>query len=777
MSPRTSLRARFYGQVPTHPLDGICHLGLVLLAAWTWLSLLPLVQAGTGLPYWRVALATMWLVIAAPILLAFLEQAAQRRQLFFWTALVRVLLALPGLALLFWELPPDAGAFSFTVLVVAYVHGSFLPLARSSGKAFLATFLPVLLATWSLTAPTALWWSHLLALPILPAALAIALLLQARSQDRRLRHLPLVLPDAPLDGRDLRGRALLGILCGSALLLLLLVQPARILSSFRSTASETKQLVEADPVAGQVQSLPPLDDPTAPTVPAPPARPVMPDTVPWQGHLVQESSRPWRTLFQVRSSLDHRGPFFGEDRPLYLRARSYDLILPQGLQASPEAIDVLYGTPSGAGEWSWLELQPQVALDRGVTFEWHGFPLRLPPEKARLDLAVLLHREPMLAVQVPELHWSPLGPPMTSTAEAKPFVYRWINSEEVATAGTLDQKLQAQDLPLLHDHVGLPASYVQLPADLALQPWLEAAHQELSSLPSAAAKVAAVMAHYRDYRYSRRVSEVAGLPSLLAFREAKRGYCTYFATAMALELRAAGVPCRLVAGFRLTRWSSQVQAYLGSEQEAHLWLEVPAADGRWIALETTPPGDLEQLLAQDLAAAVAARDEAKKLAEDAAAAEPTELAATADGLATTDTASGESPLPPPRGLRLHWVATLGTLLLALLIAWRLQLFLHQRMHRPEEGDASGTLLPPPMPDSWKQLLQYLRQEGLERERAETMTEFAYAVVVEGLSEARWLVPVVQRQQRFRFGDHRWTEQDEAETLALLAHLRQQEESD
>jgi hypothetical protein len=68
--------------------------------------------------------------------------------------------------------------------------------------------------------------------------------------------------------------------------------------------------------------------------------------------------------------------------------------------------------------------------------------------------------------------------------------------------------------------------------------------------------------------------------------EGKEGYCTYFATAMSVLLRAAGVPCRYVEGF--------VAEYDGSEERevrgtnAHAWVEVYFDDYGWVTFEPTP---------------------------------------------------------------------------------------------------------------------------------------------------------------------------------------------
>ncbi|MEX0716203.1 MAG: transglutaminaseTgpA domain-containing protein [Planctomycetaceae bacterium] len=67
----------------------------------------------------------------------------------------------------------------------------------------------------------------------------------------------------------------------------------------------------------------------------------------------------------------------------------------------------------------------------------------------------------------------------------------------------------------------------------------------------------------------------------------RSGHCEYYASALALMLRAAGVPARLVSGFkggsrnRFTGW------FEVEERHAHAWVEA-YVDDRWIALDATP---------------------------------------------------------------------------------------------------------------------------------------------------------------------------------------------
>lgn len=68
----------------------------------------------------------------------------------------------------------------------------------------------------------------------------------------------------------------------------------------------------------------------------------------------------------------------------------------------------------------------------------------------------------------------------------------------------------------------------------------------------------------------------------------KAGHCEYFASAMALMLRARGVPSRLVAGYRGASFNEYGGYWTVAEYRAHSWVEYfDDADG-WTRIDPTP---------------------------------------------------------------------------------------------------------------------------------------------------------------------------------------------
>jgi hypothetical protein len=780
MRKPSRLRNRLYGRVPPHRLDAVVHRSLLVLGAMAWLAAAPVLANLLGINWWRALLLPLWVAFLLPSTLLLLEAMLRRFRLGAAAGLLRTAFILPALPLWFLgEVGNQAAFLGLTLyLPLAVIHGLLLPHPRSDGKAVLAGVLPILLATLVLASAAAPPWTSWLAMPILPGSLACLLLVQARSHDRQRWARPLILQEASGSRFDLSGRVAFGLVAGGLLLLLLLVQPDK---WFPEAPTGDVVVVEGEgeeQAAGRTQSLPPLEDPTSSNAPSTPVAVMLPVEVRFDGELIEGSARAWRTLFQVRSSLDQRGPFFGRERPLYLRSQTYDRIEATGLRASPEPIDVFYGEPSGAGSWSWMVLDEQADLDRAVEFTLVGYPLRRPT--GRGDLAILLHRAPVAAVQVEELHRFPSGPLLTTAATDEPIRYRWMNELEAATAGTLDGPWRGEELPRPLTAAQADPRYLQLPEGPDLLPWLDEVRRTGETDPRA--RIAEVLRRYEPYRYSRVVGAERGLDSLLAFRERRQGYCTYFATAVALELRSLGIPCRLVGGFRVTRWSPTAQAYLGSAQEAHLWVEVPTAEQGWVALEATPGEELDELLDMDLAASAAAAEREKariaaEAEEDGLKNEETPLDAewinpTLRDLALDELSEEGGPTAGEWTLK-HWLIGLAALLLFPLLFPLLRSFQRGSLdifHRLPEEEAEGGMRSVRMPSTWGQVLERLDQLGYRRQHSQTTSEFAREVAMERRVDAHTLLTAVRRKERFRFGDRDWKPSDEEAAQALLAAL-------
>jgi len=68
----------------------------------------------------------------------------------------------------------------------------------------------------------------------------------------------------------------------------------------------------------------------------------------------------------------------------------------------------------------------------------------------------------------------------------------------------------------------------------------------------------------------------------------KEGFCQHYATAMALMLRVAGIPSRVVNGYQEGEWNEYGNYYIVRQSDAHSWVEA-YIDGKWLTTDPTPP--------------------------------------------------------------------------------------------------------------------------------------------------------------------------------------------
>ena len=142
----------------------------------------------------------------------------------------------------------------------------------------------------------------------------------------------------------------------------------------------------------------------------------------------------------------------------------------------------------------------------------------------------------------------------------------------------------------------LPATergrYLTLPPDLPVRV-VALAHQWADGSRTLHAKAAAIEQHLRlDFAYDLH-SPSAGRPQPLDhfLFESHRGHCEFFSTAMALMLRAVGIPSRNVTGFVGGTWNRFGHYYAVREGDAHSWIEAYIDDSGppgWRTFDPTP---------------------------------------------------------------------------------------------------------------------------------------------------------------------------------------------
>jgi transglutaminase-like putative cysteine protease len=172
-----------------------------------------------------------------------------------------------------------------------------------------------------------------------------------------------------------------------------------------------------------------------------------------------------------------------------------------------------------------------------------------------------------------------------------------IFGRQVTTKGLSYEVSAEQPEPSVEDLQGAP----ELAADDEMQqytdlPALDPSVTELALQLAAGAqtpydRVRAVLDHFTDpanrFVYSLNTEPGTTGDKLADFLRLKRGYCEQYAGAMAVLVRAVGVPARVVLGYT----PGQVQAdgtRLITSDDAHAWVEVWFARLGWIPFDPTP---------------------------------------------------------------------------------------------------------------------------------------------------------------------------------------------
>jgi transglutaminase-like putative cysteine protease len=136
------------------------------------------------------------------------------------------------------------------------------------------------------------------------------------------------------------------------------------------------------------------------------------------------------------------------------------------------------------------------------------------------------------------------------------------------------------------------ARYLTLPPELPTRV-RELADTWTSGLATAEEKARAIERHLRtEYKYDLGSTSGRAKQPLDDFLfESKRGHCEFYSTAMAILLRAVGVPTRNVTGFIGGTYNRFGKFYAVRQGDAHSWVEVFIDDYGWKTYDPTPPGD------------------------------------------------------------------------------------------------------------------------------------------------------------------------------------------
>lgn len=130
-------------------------------------------------------------------------------------------------------------------------------------------------------------------------------------------------------------------------------------------------------------------------------------------------------------------------------------------------------------------------------------------------------------------------------------------------------------------------NYTQLPEGLS-ERVITLSKELTKDATSGYEKLKLIEAYLNTYTYTTHPKEVPGGTDLIDYFlfESKEGYCTYFASAMAIMARCIGIPTSYVQGYCIPT-STNVEEYQVTGNQAHAWVEAYFEGVGWLPFEPT----------------------------------------------------------------------------------------------------------------------------------------------------------------------------------------------
>jgi transglutaminase-like putative cysteine protease len=272
--------------------------------------------------------------------------------------------------------------------------------------------------------------------------------------------------------------------------------------------------------------------------------------------LGQSLEQPPPSAISLRVRLD--APFAPSPWPRYWRARVFNIYNGRGWVTNAR-IGPFDATAPAAGVLPGGVLQDIEDLRRNRTILIglpDAFNISVPVEGERL----------------------PDGSLAAVTSASQPERYRVLSRpQELVPPPRLDGPP-----PDMSTYLALPRYYAPRVSDLA--------HVLAGNEPTQYGKALALEAYLRDLPYSYQVQPLpsAGGDAVEQFLfDMRQGYCTYYASSMAVMARILGIPARVAIGYATGAYDPATRTYTVRESDAHAWPEL-YINGQWLPFEPTP---------------------------------------------------------------------------------------------------------------------------------------------------------------------------------------------
>lgn len=296
----------------------------------------------------------------------------------------------------------------------------------------------------------------------------------------------------------------------------------------------------------------------------------------------------------------------------------------------------------------------------------------------------------------------------------------------------------------------IAAHYLSLPP---LDPRIEALAERLVGDKDPAEAVVAVERYLGTFDYTLELRANGDDPLASFLFDVKAGHCEYFASAMAVLLRAGGVPARLVTGYYGGRYVEQGDYYAVRQGDAHAWVEVYFPERGWVTYDPTPPSSRAAMLENMYGRMQLWLDGVRTAWRSAVI--DYDLAAQVRGL------KGAIEIAREASQRLSSTSRVPSLLVAgrvtavvtglvglALLGW----FVWRQRRRPRTRAVLRNEAQRRARELYLELSRKLVQHGVEPDPARTPRELARLARDKELVEAALVARVVERYLQVRFGD-------------------------
>ncbi len=254
----------------------------------------------------------------------------------------------------------------------------------------------------------------------------------------------------------------------------------------------------------------------------------------------------------------------GQPLPLYWRGFTYDVYTGHGWSSSPSREDA-------------FQVNQVLPTEAGI-----GHVGILQDVRPVEDLGGVIYAagEPIAINLQGEAAWRRPGDLFgLQTARTMPYMVRSLLP--VAEEKVLQTAGQRYPDWIREDYLTLPPEVPQRVKDLALELTASAA------TPYDRAR--AIESYLRTFPYTLDVPRPPANRDVVDYFlfDLKKGYCDYYASAMVVLARAAGVPARLAIGYAPGTYNLNSRRFVVTEADAHSWVEVYFPGVGWVPFEPT----------------------------------------------------------------------------------------------------------------------------------------------------------------------------------------------